>query len=125
MPISKEDLWVCVLGEQRQSKPCQLALFNQEAVAGFGLFGLDQFVAVLIAEMRHVDHRQRIAGVDANERAACHGGKLLACLDHGEGAFQAAKIVENGVQAVQFRAQNFQNGFFAATSAVSCGSGAV
>ena len=94
-------------------------------MAAFGLFRLDQLVAFLIAEMRHVDHSQRICRVDANECTACHGGKLLACLDHGEGAFQAAKIVENGGQAVQFRAQNFQNGFFAAASAVSCGSGAV
>ncbi len=91
-------------------------------MAALGLFCADQFVAVLIAEMRDVDDGERVGRIDEDHRTARHGHQFLTCPDNGKRAFQPAQIVENGVQAGQFLAQNFQNGFLVA-SAVSCGAG--
>ena len=74
---------------------------------------LEQLVPVLATVMRNVDHRQRIGGFDADERAGGQVTHVPAGLENGKRAFEAAEVQRAFAADVQLLLQIFQNGLLA------------
>lgn len=67
-------------------------------------------MAVLTAEVRNIDYRQRIGGLDADACARSQISHVLAGLEHRKRAFQTAKVQRALVATTQLLLQIFQNG---------------
>jgi hypothetical protein len=73
--------------------------------------GCQQPMAVLAAEMRNVDHRQRVRGFDSDARATgSQSRKCLRVAAQASGHFSPRKVQIETVAAAQLRLQIFQNG---------------
>ena len=76
----------------------------------------DEHMAVFRAHVRDIDDSELIGGFHPELLPCCHGRQLFTALQNRKGAFEPPEIIYVGNRRRHCFDQNFQNGFFWASS---------